>query len=237
MNRSSTKLHWAYTLAARLHSPSQNLALAHSGNAERFLSQSWLLWRMVKSVRLWDDQHYLFLTTGYLQDWATLSLAMPRYPSYLRGNGVGFRSREEATAWTCTALCRRALYFQRYEQGANGLGDATSVHTWLLGLPERTSARFGGWFEGKGNDYCIVVHHTPLHVGAQKMLSLWHTVYRSTPAPLRQRAHLSSEQRDTGLGFLKELLSTYQCGFQELRNVIRATGHRYWFSVGHPRPR
>lgn len=187
---------------------------------------------MVKTVRVWDRENYLMLTTGYLLDTDSLRLAQPRYPRSLRAHGKTFPTREEATAWTLTVLCRRTSWYRRFECGGAGAAETMPMHTWILGAAERPGAGFGDWFEEKGADYRILIHRTPLHVGGQRVAPFWHGVYRSTPAPVEEREHLTPEQRRVGAGFLRKLLDAYRQGPQEVSNVFQETGHRYFLSEG-----
>ncbi len=192
---------------------------------------------MVKLILVVGEDDYVCLTTGYLLKMEDIRKAVPKAPSYLRVKRWRFSSRDEATAWTLSALCRRAYAFR---PGLGGNVEAilhVAHETWLLGPPATPQATFASWFEHDNRplDYRIIIHRTPAQIGGQRVKSTaWDYVYRSTPRPLERDLHLTQKQKTEANAILNSLLDHLQIQPKETTPFFENLGHSYWSSDGLP---
>lgn len=205
---------------------------------------------VTKTIDACDEQNWLILTTGYLQDERTIRLAAPHSPKTLRlPRSMSFSSREEMAAWVLSARFRRAVYFDEFGRFGTNRSDfrleraevksqralEVPCGTWILGHPKSTSSAFGSWFKRNPDhvrDYRIMIYYNPREFGDRKLEPIWETVYQSSPRIIHERKHLLPEQKRVAKEFLASLLAAYQHGGGIAEELIKGTGHEFGFSEG-----
>jgi hypothetical protein len=187
---------------------------------------------MVKIVKAWNEDIYLMLTGGYLSNMEDIRAAAPRYPKFFRLQRLDFGSREEATAWTLSALCRQISHFRRRECGGGNAALKMPLETWILGAPTSDAGKLKSWFATEGSDYRIILHQSHCRVDRRPIPVYWGCAYHSHPKLLQRPRHLPAEQRHEGLVFLEEILKAYRRHEKATRQFLQESGHPYWFSEG-----
>lgn len=191
---------------------------------------------MTKTIRALDEANRLKLTAGYLADMETIRVTAPQSPAMLRlSSSLAFGYREEAAAWVLNALCRRGFYYSGPE--FHSLAMSIPIQTWVLGPTATESGKFASWFQHEDRtDYRIIIHRSPRQYNDQLceedffISASWSG--RTRPHVMVERRHLFPSQKKEGTEFLEELLAAYGLGPSVVEDLIRDTGHPFWYSHG-----
>ncbi|MCG3132873.1 MAG: hypothetical protein FLDDKLPJ_03739 [Phycisphaerae bacterium] len=179
-------------------------------------------------ITVWNDTNVLAFGEGFLPSLQQLQEACPRRPSYLYADMPWhFQIREEALAWTLSAIARREA--DRLRRG--DLAARLAVDTWILGPPSTPDAPFQTWFEAKGPDYCVVLQRQALRDGAEQIPCCT----GSAPhLPLRKKGIASKARTSAVENFLERLLDAYREGYPRVIEMLQHTNHPLVYSSGQP---
>ncbi|MBI2064650.1 MAG: hypothetical protein HYT62_01190 [Candidatus Yanofskybacteria bacterium] len=195
----------------------------------------------------WDEDNFVFFSEAYVPNFQTIIDAQPRRPLQYRRTKIDFRSRDEALAWTLSAYARRLAWHWRYEIAWEENAFKIPFETWVLGPPISEGAQLAEWFprETPNTDYRLMIHYNPRRYDGFRVPPVWPTLYSILKGeykktfPIRHRRLEKGEfsaLKKTGEAFLAEVLSAYEHGRDAVDQAFRASGHRYWFSLGLPIP-
>ncbi|MCQ3920626.1 MAG: hypothetical protein DPW13_06680 [Planctomycetes bacterium] len=181
---------------------------------------------VMTGITVWDERNVVALNEGYLPSMSQLREARPKRPSYLYANmSWHFDTREQALAWTLSAIARRGIdHIHRGEAAGR-----VDVDTWVLGVPSRPDAVFSGWFEGKGEDYCVVLQRQAIRESGQAL----HCCIGYVPGiPARKQSTIPREMRDAVKARLNTLVHAYGQGFPSVIELLQEMGHPFVYSSG-----
>ena len=179
-------------------------------------------------ISAYDGMRSLCITEGFLTPLELLTAVVPRGPPYGPTSPWSGETREEALAWTVTALARHAAY-----RRPGLLGDymSPSIETWVLGPTREARAPFFGWFEHSSvtPDYRLLLHgggHWRRLYGDEYLTAL------GLRRPRRGPCTLDLERR-TQEG-LQVLLKAYEFARDDLELVLAGWGHSLAHSSAPP---
>lgn len=180
------------------------------------------------SITVWDERNIIAFNEGYLPSLSQLRDACPKRPSYLYANmRWGFPTRDEALAWTLTAIARREIDHAHRGEAAGRV----ELETWVLGVSTQEEAVFADWFFEKGDDYRIILQRQTLVDQGRRL----HCCIGYTPnLPLRKQSTVARKKQDSVKVFLKRVLHAYNEGYPCVIELIQGTGHPYVYSAGRP---
>lgn len=177
--------------------------------------------------------NYLYLTAGEMADEKTLARLAPRIPIILRSRGPPSEPRELVMARTLDAACRRRHWYRKYHDVGGQVVFDLDLHTWVIGAHRNEDAVLRTFFrQTQEQDHRLILHRTPAYHKGGSVTPAWAELYAGRVKPLRSRSHFTERERTVGTRFLQSVLKAYRSGSDEVRRVLDASGHAYWFFGG-----
>lgn len=203
---------------------------------EKLINSTTFAGDMVKLLR-WNNNYLAYITAGGVPEMETILNARPKSPRHLQDPERIDRSKDEALAWTLSALGRRGAYLwrRRYPQETPEL--ELPLRTWVLQPSGNGTGKLDDWFKRSGIDknYRVVLHGMPIRYDRQDVPEVWGPMYERNrllvnPTPGR----LNSGLRDLSEHFLLQMCDAYEPSSDALDAVIDLCGHPYETSDGMP---
>lgn len=180
------------------------------------------------NITVWDEMNVIAFGEGCLPSMEQLRAACPKRPSYLYANlPWHFSTRDEALAWTLSAIARREVDHAHRGETAGRV----ELDTWVLTLPTRQQAEFAAWFNEKRHDYRVVVQRQALEVERQRLNCC---IGYAPNLPLQKQSNVAREKRDAVKMFLNCALVAYRKGYPSVIELMQSAGHPYVYSSGLP---